>query len=75
MRKTFDSVAWMRRRRTQIDEEDRGLSWKEKHRKTRKAIENDPLWQRLKARLIEPTSISEGAIGEHAGEYNKIKPD
>ena len=31
MSEPFDAVAWMRKRRGEIDEEDQGLSWEEKH--------------------------------------------
>ena len=44
MKKTFDAVAWMRKRREEIDKEDQGLSWEEKHEKTRKFLEKDYLW-------------------------------
>ena len=33
MKKSFDAVAWMRKRREEIDREDAGLSWKEKREK------------------------------------------
>ena len=52
MPKDFDAVAWMRKRRAEIDEEDRGLSWEEKARKTRRLLRNDPLWKRLKSRVV-----------------------
>ena len=58
MKKTFDAVAWMRKRRIEIDEEDKELSWEEKREKTRRLLEKDPLWLRLKGRLIEPTKFS-----------------
>ena len=58
MKKTFDAVAWMRKRRIKIDQEDKGLSWEEKRGKTRRLLEKDPLWLRLKGRLIEPTKFS-----------------
>jgi hypothetical protein len=58
VKKTFDAVAWMRKRRIQIDEEDKGLSWEEKREKTRRLLEKDPLWLSLKGRLIEPTKFS-----------------
>lgn len=58
MKKTFDAIAWMRKRRMQIDEEDRDLSWEEKRKKTRRLLDKDPLWQRLKNRLVEPTEFS-----------------
>ena len=58
MKKTFDAAAWMRKRRIEIDEEDKGLSWEEKREKTRRLLEKDPLWLRLKGRLIEPAKFS-----------------
>jgi len=58
--KIFDAVDWMRKRRTEIDEEDQGLSWEEKREKTRHILEGDPLWLKLKNQLVEPTSISVG---------------
>jgi hypothetical protein len=58
VKKAFDAVAWMRKRRIEIDEEDKGLSCEEKREKTRKLLEQDPLWLRLKGRLIEPTKFS-----------------
>jgi hypothetical protein len=54
MSKDFDAVGWMRRRRTEIDDEDRGLSWQEKARKTAEALRSDPLWKRLRSRLAKP---------------------
>jgi len=64
MKKTFDAVAWMRARREQIEREDIGLTWDQKRLKTRKLLENDPIWLRLRHRLV-----SEGgpvlASGEH----------
>ena len=47
MTKNFDAVAWMRRRREEIDREDEGLTWQERSEKTRRLLKNDPLWQRL----------------------------
>jgi hypothetical protein len=58
VKKTFDAVAWMRKRRIEIDEEDKGLSWEEKREKTQRLLEKDPLWLRLKGRLIESTKFS-----------------
>ncbi len=54
MSERFDAVAWMRQRRAAIDKEDAGLTWKEKARKTRELLEGNPLWERLKGRVIEP---------------------
>ena len=60
MKKVFDAVAWMRKRREEIDKEDQELSWQEKHEKTRELLEKDPLWQTLRKRLVEPTSVPVG---------------
>jgi len=57
MSKDFDAVVFMRQRREEIDREDEGLSWEERSRKTRKLLENDPLWLYLKDRLAEPVSL------------------
>ena len=75
MKKTFDAVAWMRKRRMEIDEEDQGLSWVEKRKKTRELLERDPLWYRLKNRLVVPTSISVGVVHENQEEYGQKKSD
>ena len=75
MKKTFDAVAWMRKRRMEIDEEDQGLSWVEKRKKTRELLERDPLWHRLKNRLVVPTSISVGVVHENQEEYGQKKSD
>jgi len=47
MKKAFDAVAWMRHRRVQIDEEDAGLTWIEKRRKTREQVLQDPVLSQL----------------------------
>ena len=60
MKKIFDAVDWMRKRRTEIDEEDQGLSWEAKRKKTRHILEGDPLWLKLKNRLAELTSDKQG---------------
>ncbi len=43
----------MRQVRARIDEDDAGLSWQEKQRKTLTILEKDPLWNKLKARVVE----------------------
>jgi hypothetical protein len=63
-KKSFDAVAWMRSRREQIDHEDQGLTWEEKRRKTLALLATDPLWQRLKSRVVEPGSGHTEAISE-----------
>lgn len=52
MNKRFGAVEWMRKRRAEIDREDEGLSWQEKSRKTLKAIKTDPVWRKLKGRVV-----------------------
>jgi hypothetical protein len=52
MKKSFDAVAWMRKRREEIDMEDKGLTWAEKREKTRRLLENDPLYRRLCGRNV-----------------------
>ena len=54
MSKRFDAVAWMRKRRAEIDKDDEGLSWEEKARKTVNLLHDDPLWKRLKHRVVTP---------------------
>lgn len=75
MKKTFDAVTWMRRRRAEIDDEDQGLSWEEKHEKTRRLLEKDPLWLRLKERLVEPTSVPVGTTGGHKDKLSERTSD
>jgi hypothetical protein len=69
MTKRFDAVAWMRRRREKIDEEDRRLSWEEKREKTRRLLATDPLWLRLRERAVEPTAAPPGGVREPRGQY------
>ena len=54
MSKSFDAVAWMRKRRAEIDKEDEGLTWEEKAQRTALLLTDDPLWMRLKRRMIVP---------------------
>lgn len=71
MKKIFDAVAWMRKRRIEIDEEDQGLSWEEKRKKTRKLLESDPLWLKLKKRLVEPSAVSAGTSRKYKGKHTE----
>ena len=75
MRKTFDAVAWMRKRREEIDKEDQGLSWEEKHEKTRKLLEKDPLWLILRERLVEPRSVTVVKTKGHKQKVTERHPD
>lgn len=58
MKKTFDAVEFMRRRREEIDAEDAGLTWEERTAKTRALLKDDPLWQRLQHRIVVPGGIN-----------------
>ncbi len=69
MSKHFDAVAWMRGRREKIDEEDQGLSWEEKREKTRRLLEADPLWVRLKERAVEPSTAPPRGVRESRSKY------
>ena len=64
MRKAFDAVAFMRRRREEIDREDEGLTWEERVRKTRELLRNDPLWLYLKDRLAEPVTLEPTVVSD-----------
>ena len=74
MKKAFDAVAWMRAKRRKIDEEDEELSWKEKYEKTRQLLEMDPLWLRLKNRIVEPTGAPHAAVMESREKYKTREP-
>ena len=63
MAKGFDAVAWMRAKRTEIDREDGGLTWPERNRKTLEVLQHDPLWERLKGRVIRAESAVHVAQG------------
>ena len=58
MIESFDAVAWMRKRRAEIDREDEGLTWGQKSKKTVELLSSDPLWQRLKGRVSSPTTTT-----------------
>ncbi len=65
MNKDFDTVAWMRKRRSEIDEEDEGLTWEQKVRKTTGLLQDDPLWARVKERVV--AQIPKGHLLEREG--------
>ena len=75
MKKTFDAVTWMRKRREEIDKEDQGLSWEEKHEKTRKLLEKEPLWPNLRKRPVEPTSVPVEKSKRHKQKVTERHPD
>lgn len=53
MIKGFKAVEWMRKRREEIEEEDKKLDWKEKSSKTVELVRKDPLWKRFKDRRVK----------------------
>jgi len=73
MKNRFDAVSWMRARRERIDEEDQKLSWEQKHEKTRRLLERDPLWLRLRNRIVEPKDLPYAAVTESRGKYSSKK--
>jgi hypothetical protein len=64
MSESFDAVAFMRRRREEIDREDEGLSWEERARKTRELLKDDPLWLYLKDREAEPVAFEPTVVSD-----------
>jgi len=75
VKKIFDAVGWMRKRREEIDKEDEGLSWEEKHEKTRKLLEKDPLWLSLRKRSFESTSDPVEKTKAHKQKVTERHPD
>jgi hypothetical protein len=67
MSKGFDAVAFMRRRREEIDREDAGLSWEERVSKTSELLKDDPLWLYLKDRLAEPIALEPTVVSDRPG--------
>ncbi len=53
MTRPFRAVEWMRQVRARIDEDDAGLSWQDKQQKTLTILEKDPLWTKLRIRVVE----------------------
>lgn len=64
MKKTFDAVQWMRQRRTEIDIEDRGLSWEEKRCKTHDIIIGDPILAALRTQSPDSSEKRASTIRE-----------
>ena len=75
MKTSFDAVAWMRARRAKIDEEDQCLSWAEKREKTCRLLETDPLWLRLRKRVVEPSPAPRMVVREPGANYGTKVPD
>jgi hypothetical protein len=73
MDKPFDAVQWMRTRRAQIDEEDGGLSWAERSRKTAELVRRDPLWRRIMSGVGLTAEPSRMLVHEDADRYDANK--
>jgi hypothetical protein len=59
MIESFRAVEWMRAARVRIEAEDAGLGWEEQRRKTLAVLEEDPIWAKLKTRVVaRPTGIT-----------------
>lgn len=69
MKKTFDAVQWMRQRRTEIDEEDRGLTWDEKRRKTHEIVMRDPVLASLCVQTKYPSERLAAQVRETGATY------
>ena len=69
MNKKINSAEWMREQRIRIDEEDKGLSWKEKREKTRKLLEKDPYFSKLVKKIQSPEDLKADIVGESRAEY------
>ena len=71
MKKTFDAVAFMRKRREELSREYEGLSWKEREKRVREALKDDPLWQRLKDRVVPSLVQQPFVVRESETKYGK----
>ncbi|MCL6548811.1 MAG: hypothetical protein K6T30_07860 [Alicyclobacillus sp.] len=75
MEKAFDAVQWMRKRRAEIDEEDRGLTWSEKRQKTHEIVMRDPLLALLCKRIMTPEQVDLMMAKESPSAYGAVKVD
>ena len=73
MEKAFDAVQWMRKRRIEIDEEDRDLTWSEKRRKTHEIVMGEPLLALLCGRITPPEQVDPMMVRESSPAYGAGK--
>jgi len=73
MKKPFDAVAFMRRRREELSQEYGGLSFSEISRRLGQALKDDPLWLRLKDRVVTPAPQAASAVWEPGSKYGKVR--
>jgi len=64
VKKRFDSVSWMRAMRERIHEEDGKLSREGKPGKAGRLLEKDPLWIRLRKRIVDPKRLPYAEVME-----------
>ena len=72
MKKTFDAVGWMRKRRIEIDRETESLSWEERSQYINNSLRGDPLWARIKDRT---PPISRRATMQHVSTVQESPGD
>ncbi|MCL6613624.1 MAG: hypothetical protein K6U03_03210 [Firmicutes bacterium] len=75
MEKAFDAVQWMRKPRAEIEEEDQGLTWSEKRRKTHGIVMGDPLLAALYTRIVTPEQVGLMLVKESPSTYGTSKVD
>lgn len=71
--KRFDAVAFMRKRREEIDQEDAGLSWEERSRKALRIVRKDPLWKQFERRVADLRTLRGLMISDTGGAYGSSK--
>jgi hypothetical protein len=73
MKKSFDAVAFMRKRREELSQEYSGLSFDEIVRRNHEALKDDPLWLRLKERVVVPAPQAAAVVREPSRKYGKAR--
>ncbi len=71
MKKSFDAVAFMRKRREELSREYEGLSRQERERKMAEALKDDPLWHRLENRIVPSLTRQLSTVREPETKYGK----
>lgn len=74
MKKTFDTVAFTRKRREELSREYRNLSSEEIRRRIGEALKDDPLWHRFEGGIVHPANLRGLAVRERK-EKEYGKPD
>ncbi len=71
MKKPFNAVRWMRKRRTEIDEEDRAITWEEKRRKTHDIVSHNPILKEFCSRVLTPDQLKPLGVRETPATFEK----